>query len=504
MFNTLQYGMANTLQNWDLRRPYTARLDERVQGFTEDWGKDSNKNTTTTLDDDDDQLRTFTNHHHQQHQQEQQQSVSPTTDDEFPKCSLRLFQYRPAWFEQLVLRVSHVAHVVINAPYAVMEVTGPLPALLDLDGGSSTQSNNHNNGNNHDDNNPPAMMGRYQARSDATTQNAILDYLKLYRGIDLDLIFTNEAQRQQSVTFLTIINDTLTPCLLALRYQADPDAWQQIYRPQCIAAATSGSSSRYWQSRPMLAMWQAWSERVHSISKLRTLQRAQSKDAIIGTVRRIYSILEHQIQMQHSLSKQYLLGTDQPTVVDCLLWDHLMQAMADIHLVIVLADYPGLLQFTQQIWNTYSFGTIITEDGSKHVSSVWVWNLEENSMNAFTAIPLIPRNEQIYGNASDHSTIDIVDKLNTFQTDLHKSLSLAKQRRSETGHQVPIQQSLSTWHRWRMGGGFLPKREMTIDRTASTTSDESSHRKYRRNDEIWMTSVIAVTVIALLGSGLVS
>jgi hypothetical protein len=475
MWRSLQRNVSNTLQNWDTQRPYSARLDERIQGFTEEW---DSINATV---DDSNNVVSARNHHPRQH------DIGSPDQLLHPECRIRLHQYRPAWLEQLVLRVGKVPHVVINSPYAVTEVTGPLPYLQDFDGGVTNKDS------------PPAMVGRYQIIDETNVQNSILDYLKQHRGVDLDSILLDEEQIQKSASFVAILRDTLNPCLLALRYNADSSAWDQIYRAQCISA-TSGSSNT-WMCRPMLGMWQARSERVHSISNLTTSHRRQTKESIIEMTRCTYAIFEHQLKTNQSKSKQFLLDTDRPTMVDCLLWDHVMQALADIHLVIVLADFPALLNFTQNIWDKYSFGTII-EDVHSQGSSAWVWNMEENAMNAFTRIPLIPESQQIENGSVTSTGVDLINKLSMLQTDLRKSLALAKQQRSTISYQIYRHQSWATWHRWRMGGGFLPIIKGT--RNDTTATEESSRRQYERNDEIWMMSVVATTVIAMVGFGLVS
>jgi hypothetical protein len=453
MWTSIQCKVSNTLQNWNLQRPYSARLDERIKGFTEEWDGD----TTPSLD------------------------VAEATIqiNQNQECTIRLFQYRPAWFEQLVLRVSRIPHVVINSAYAVTEVTGPLPMLQDFTCDSGDLL--------------PAMIGRHQPSENKSKENSILAYLKQYRKVDLDHSLISEEQIQQSMMYTTIIENTLTPCLMTLRYHGDPVAWEQIYRPQCVCAM-SGSANT-WLNKPFLASWQAWSERVQAVSKLSPSILMQSKEEVIETVRCTYSIFEYQIKMQHSSSKCFLLGTDKPTTVDCLLWDHLMMAMADIHLVILLADFPGLLQFTQHIWDSFSFGTTMENISS---DSVWVWNLEENALNAFTGIPLLPKQSR---NCNvDTQTMDVLDKLSPFQDDLRKSLKLAKKQRSRIP--VPGQhrnEPFSLWHHWRMGGGYYPKSEIGSDHASS---EDQIRLQYQKNDEIWIAGVITTTVLAMLCFGL--
>jgi hypothetical protein len=476
----LQSKVSNVLQNWDLHRPYTARLEHRIQGFTEEWESVpfSDRQNQPKADD----VVAF--------------EVKSTQHPDDPKCNVRLFQYRPAWLEQLVLRVGGIEHMVLNSRFAVTEVTGPLPYLQDLDGEGSKA----------DSPSPPAMIGRGQARDGTNSdENGILEYLKLYRGVDLDSVLVTEDQRQQSALYRTILRDTLAPCLLSLRYHSDPIVWYQIYRPQCIRA-TSGSIN-IWSNKPILAMWQAWSERVHAVFSSPPSIRSQPKECIIATARQMYTIFEHRIQLQQSSSKNYFFGTEKPSLVDCLLWDHLMQAMADIHLVVVLADFPGLLKFSQHIWDTFSFGSAIDRNVTGLSCSCWVWNLEENVLNSFAEIPLIPPRRKSDSDNDYETVIDQMEKIALPYLDLRKTLVLVKNRRSESCKSAHRHRPFATWHSWRMGDGFFPKKttvtktKMSSD-TVPNTAEDQIRRQYQRNDEVWMVSVSAATILAMLSFGL--
>jgi hypothetical protein len=477
----IQCKLSNGLQNWDLKRPYTARLDDHVQEFTEEWeDPHSQEHPQDTLahplnDDDTEKVS-----------QKQQYSSFENNNYHHPKCNVRLFQYRPAWLEQLVLRTGGVRHVVVNSPFAVTEATGPLPFLQDLDGGSASK----------DAATPPAMIGRQPTNGTAIGDNAILQYLKIHHGVDLDIALTTNDLLQQSALYTTILRDTLAPCLMAMRYQVDLTAWCRIYRPQCLKA-TSGSHNS-WYNKPILAMWQSWSERIHAVSSLTSSQRMQSREEVIASARQTYAIFERQIRQQQCSSKNYLLGTEKPTTVDCLLWDHLMLAIADIHLVVVLADFPGLLLFLEHVWDTYSFGTAI-DTNSVGSSSEWIWNLEENASNAFTEVPLIPAHRQANNGTTYTNAIDLMETLN-----LHQYLQVAKKQRYDRSIFVRQRQSFATWHRWRMGDGFFPKRKNAgnIQETVSGAAEHHARRQYQRNDEIWMASVSAATLVTILGFGL--
>lgn len=509
----VQRKLSNALLNWDLHRPYTASLAVRTEGFTEEWGYDANHHQNPK------------NHHQQQQQQDDEwrkkwdepdnhEVAMETSPQRHPTCRLRLVQFRPAWTEQLVLRVTGTPHLVLNSAYAVTEATGPLPYLQDLDGGTETNTD--------DGQRPPAMVGRRHAANRLNSDNAIHDFLKQHRGIDLDRTLS-DSQRHQSDLFTLLIRDTLCPCLTVLRYQADSAAWEQIYRPQCmVAAAAAGSSSSnqqhyswlwwWWRKKP-LASWQAWSERVQAVSSLTLQQRSQSTDAATATARRVYAVLEDQLvrQLQQTTTKgrsNYLLGTVKPSTVDCLLWDHLMQAVTDIHLVVVLADFPALLQFTQHIWNAYQFGAAV-DDNCTIETSLSVWNLEENAANSFNEVPLLSA-RVVKENEGFRHAIDLMEMLSVVQQDLHKALVLAKKHRRGTDTATTAAQKrqfFATWHRWRMGDSCFPsaKRDgggVPPDAAAAATgTEELMRREYQRNDEIWMASVAATTLAIILGFG---
>jgi hypothetical protein len=87
------------------------------------------------------------------------------------------------------------------------------------------------------------------------------------------------------------------------------------------------------------------------------------------------------------------------------------------------------------------------------------------------------------------------------QNDLGKSIALAKHQRSTMSYQIHRNVPAATWHRWRMGGGFLPPSK--VSETDTTMSGDNGRREYQRNDEIWMMSVTFTTIVAMVGFGLV-
>ena len=194
-------------------------------------------------------------------------------------------QYRPAWLEQLALRIAGLPHVVINSCYAVTEVTGPLPYVQDLSA------------------DPPIMTGRMHW---STNNNAILEYLKTAHNLDLNKPLEDLPDLQfRARAYKSLICETLGPCLAFLQYH-DKEAWQQINRPRCLLAGSNGG-------RPMFASLQCRSERVHALSRLPPEIQSLSRDDVINRTREVYQVFDHLLQ-----KNQTVLGTPTLTLIDVL------------------------------------------------------------------------------------------------------------------------------------------------------------------------------------------
>ena len=212
-------------------------------------------------------------------------SSVPRQDPSSMPPLLQLTQFRVAWFEQLVLRMNFIPHVVVNSGYAAAESTGALPCLLDLSNNENNTMEFRNNGNLP---NKPALIGRDQpgglgsyffhqchensassptataTTSDTTTTTSnnhkrsscfihsgshIVDYLRRkYNNMGKHIIFPEqlvsvslEEKKENQQLYIDIlaydsmIQDKLNYILLALRYGNDP-AWEGVYKHQCIRA----------------------------------------------------------------------------------------------------------------------------------------------------------------------------------------------------------------------------------------------------------------------------
>lgn len=123
---------------------------------------------------------------------------------------------------------------------------------------------------------------------------------------------------------------------------------------------------------------QARSERVIRQSNLNPGQRQRTVADATQHARESYGVFEHAL---HESSTHFLLGTSNAATVDVLLWDHLMNALSDVHLIAVLAEFPLLLAYIQHIWNEFFFP-------DPNNPTAWeTWNALQNRNNPFCELP---------------------------------------------------------------------------------------------------------------------
>lgn len=197
---------------------------------------------------------------------------------------------------------------------------------------------------------------------------------------------------------------------------------------------------------------QNWAEVVlvnsHGMSEEHAMQR--TKEA--------YKVLNDRLA-----ERQYLLKTEQPVYVDCLLWGHLMQAACNEDLILVLHDFPNLVSFLQNIYSRYHFGSA-TGDLDE-------WNIEENAANVFMG---------------DFSGLPCGSDQHIF-----KSAVDAAYRLRHTQESVAKVDPMVTFHRWRRDGPMMPPSKSLGKETPS-----------KFHDDVWLVSVMAATIALLFGFGL--
>ena len=433
-----------------------------------------------------------------------------------PDISVTLVQFRPAWLEQLVLRIANIPHIVINSPYASTESTGPLPYLKD-----NFKDQPILVGRNH-----PGMRLRKEVVEDGgigfTSEqmthkperhtNCILDYLQSQRGLDLDAPLkqgsgNNKKQNsQQSLAdLLTLLVTTkLEKSLVVLRYE-DEDAWGQVYRKQCLqssrnAEAENSESSEQsseknnsWRLPTMRGLFQAWSERAIARKALRFGGPCLSVKEARLEARKAYEILEHQLE-QRSQENHYLLNTTKPVMVDVILWAHLADALCDINLVTVLADFPLLVKYFQRMYDVYfaTSGTVVMI-GSKDPDTWKVWNKHENHANAFQQIPLESEMNKSKDVPKKYThALELMQNLSVRDHDLLETLKVGNAARANEAMLVSRRSGASK------NLSSTPKSKPKDEEEKSElTAIEKVRRQQQRSDQIWISVVGGAAAAAM-------
>jgi glutathione S-transferase len=372
----------------------------------------------------------------------EEEVISRSLATPYPQLPMTLFQHRPAWFEQLVLRFAGVAHIVVNSPYVATEATGPLPYLRDIQPGK------------------PACL---------IPSNSILDYLQTERNmhhLDESSLFLSPSQQALSHAYTELIKSQLQPALLSLRF-GDDDAWNQVYRKQYMQAGNA---------------FQAWSIRM--VGK-QQLKQVWSVEESCTKAREAYQSFTSQLG-----DCKYLL-CEEPTTVDALLWAHLAEALCNVHLVIILAEFPRLVEYFQRIYDTYF---------RLDVDDEWkVWNQEQNLHSPFQTLPMEETSSSSNKPCAFHDALELMQSFSVHQHDLKEVLVVAKEKRVLQESEKRDVRHNNTLYRWRMGDDIMPpKKSPDPEEETTPTEQQVKWRKtHKRNDELWLSAVVAATAIAV-------
>ena len=471
--------------------------------------------------------------------------LSEDISKRFPETPLTILQYRPAWLEQLVLRIAGIPHVVVNVAYASHESTGPLPALRDMQ--TSDKSNNPSfDPGSTNETIIPILVGRRQPKmkmnakegtfavkgfpTSTAINNSILEYLNQHKAVDLDTKLTEDgdddmtAKSKETLSKLLklLVTTKLQKCLMILRYE-DANAWDQVYRKQCLQSSklstdasiiTTLNTNKPYQNNisnylpTMRGLYQSWSERVMARKELRLgngnkeicLEEAKVE------ARKAYEIFEQQLtQVEHSgPSHCYLLGTKEPTMVDALLWAHLAEALCDVNLVVVLADFPHLVKFFQRIYDTFfpdskaradNGGDYDAAVASRIRDSSWnIWNKHQNQANHFQQIPLEPGmiKEKARDSKKIKHALELMQSLSVQDHNLLEVLKVGKETRA-------LEVAAKT--RAMQGKAESPAVGATgVKKEPESSALEKARRQQQRHDQYWISLVTGVAILGGLST----
>ena len=480
----IQSVVAHSISNLDSSRTRNPSREKRKVAWTETWGETEVEveveNDNDNDNDDDENAR----QEYKQQQQQQQQHVT-------------LIQFRPAWFEQLILRMAGIPHTVINSKYAATEATGPLPCLRHGNALVGRHHPPHNPpGNSHHDHhdghdghgNTTTTTTTTCTGTGITKTSHILDYLEKYykyEDFDFDLNLAIPADKKaQSHLIVSLIADNLQPALQVLTF-SDQNAWRQLYRRQYNKAGRGSFLG---------AIFQTWSLRITATKKY---QHSLDLDTCQNRVRECYDTLEAILEQNANHNAgggtggTTLLGTLQPTTTDALLWAHLADALCNVYIVNILIDYPRMAAFFQSIYQKYfvdfSTITIIGDNPFLHP-------LEQNR------------------NSFDYTTS--IELMQSLRPDLSQLLAASKEIiQSQVRPSSKSRDMLATWR--FHGDWFTPfTTNNNNNSTSSTRGDKSAaaaaaetskdksqqdvRRQHENNDAIWMSCVVGVTALVLL------
>lgn len=471
----VQSILAESLTNISSSNPNTPSHHVRKEGWTEVYGNVAHQANLNSKKDT--------------------QPAKPKSSD------IQLLQYRTEWSTQLILRIYSIPHRIRNSPYISNQSTGALPQYQNLQ--------------------KQIMIGNRD----------ILPYL----ANDLNLQKGLSKAQTSEHTCLDALIDGQNLILQSLRY-ADYEAWEQVYRPQCIRASTlhssfskeNAASYAYVQEddgteRSRLGHWngfawfQAWAERAvytkqvklgHFCNLLNSANtnattnsngHGQSKESLhveklIQMAKEGYQALDTKVE----LGEGTLLGTNALTFADIKLFGHLAEALCDVHLVTLLAEYKNLIAFFQNVYQKY-FGKeylreCISEDATtdedlkgdattgREGKFQWIKDNDfVNALNQFNRLPINAKRTSLFKgkgvNGGYQDAIKIMQEVALHCHDLQEVLvDMAMQKKKEDASvakdSVGKNRVGSMLHKFLMGADLKMKKGATSAGGIDEDSDE--------------------------------
>ena len=472
--------------------------------------------------------------------------------------SIRISQYRPSFAIQLLLRLTQTPHLVFNSSSFCTEGDGPLPTLMDV-------KNKVSVGVNHDKNEDDehlflnGILSYLLRRTNHSTYSNNNKQNSNDQGEKDDIIpLTPEQKAQRQAILCQHHNlDIISKCL---RYDHEP-TWDAIYKPQCINAHLfpngdtkesmiigGGHSAKYQEHNPsrrnqwnFITWFQIWAERIiakkeiesDSIGKLILSNVGMTKAHGAGGSKQvnlkkairmandIFSSLDYKLGLS---SHGTLLDSQELSIVDVILFDHLCNALCDIHLVATLIEYKHLIAFFERTYESY-FGkeyqlnyAATMKDSSS--SSMWIqWNDRVNALNQFNRIPMNDVEARIRETLDSGSSGGYQDAIKMMQAvalhchDLREILAdvaiLRKKEEEMYGVDTVPKSSVGQWmHKLRMGGELSKEGKRNTDSNQdddNITKKNELHmkkmlREAKQNDELWISTTIVATMLGLFAS----
>ncbi len=438
---------------------------------------------------------------------------------------VRVYQYRPSFSIQLVLRLTGTPHLVFNASNAYSESNGPLPTLVDLEKkaavGSQDAQNRISGCINY-------LLQKQHMEHEHSDMN---DYHKIH-----DLFELTNSQKAERSVLLSQYHELMIiqKCLL----YGHNSTWDALYRKQCIKAhvhphgepnemTSIGLHSNYRKTGFGVFSWfHIWAERIVAKQQIESdsigrflldvdptgvSDRNVNTQKAVALARQAYESLDWKIGQS---ANGTLLDSEDLSLIDILLFGHLAESLCNIHLVAILADYENLVLFFQNTYEKYFSKKYLR---AKQSSAHWIkWNDNVNALNQFNRIPVNNVDQKIRENLLEgqQDAFKIMQSIALHCRDLKGLLDDAANMKKEEdalygADSVPMSKKGRWLQTLRMGGDIDLKKVANEDDSDSKKheNDEFTQkkeaalnealRKARQNDELWISATVCATLLSI-------
>ena len=314
--------------------------------------------------------------------------------------------------------------------------------------------------------------------------------------------------------------------------------WEELYKKQCMKAhcypygnpdemAVVGLDSIYNKlGYGLFSGFQIWAERVvvqqeiesESLGRLLLDEDSRINDKDVNVTKAVALAKQAYQSLNWKLgqsAKGNLLDTEDLSVVDILLFDHLAEALCNVHLVTILGDYDHLVAFFQKNYEKYFSKRYLQTHGQSNAR--WIkWNDNVNALNQFNRIPVNDVERKIRDKLSDEgyqSAFKIMQSMALHCRDLKELLKDAAHLRKEEDKLYGVdsvpKSKKGKWIQMLLMGGDLDPSKLNKSYRKDEKKNEDNVinkneellkkalREARQNDELWISATIFATVLSL-------
>ena len=418
-----------------------------------------------------------------------------------PVRTITVYQHRPCYAIQMYLRATSTTHVLSNSPHSrLYGGRAAMPLLVDetatatyvvpspITGGGGGDCYVSHNPSLATPAPPPPPAPPLPPAPPPLPPSSTTDPLSHLTSSHTNLDAADPSIKAELLLYSTLLSSTLSANTLALTY-ADPAGFKQLSNLLLPPPAAS-----FFSLSRFVSSFSLWAEKVSVLRSLPPSLTPIRRNTSLGffsaggavqldttkallKCRDCYDAFDEKLTSSGSTTstRVYILNTVTPTTLDCLLFQHIIDALANPHLVKILPHYTNIMRYFVTLCELF----FVKPKGSSGATDP---NDAVNAENQFDILPACYAFAvQILSSDPDKPAVDYEAI----------AASIAASRAS----QLKSNLSLNNLNRLRYQASILP------DKASATTKETAKAPQSEFNDNtLWFAGVAVLSAGFLVAS----